>query len=613
MPDFFKRLRERRIVQIVVSVAAAGWIALEVANSLIERGILPDLVYRIGLIAYLGGIVASLIVGWHHGEKGHQKVTRGEVVQLTVVFLVTVVAAVAAGVRATREPSIADASRGLDLRRVAVLYFQDLSGFGELQYLADGLTEGLIDQLAQVRSLDVVSRNGSEAFRNAELRPDSIARALEAATLVDGSIEKQGDDELRVNVRLLDGSSGAEFQRGVFEAPADDPDALRQDLAEEVSRFLREWLGEEIDLRRRRAAAENNAAWLVVQRAERVRKDAESVLGHGDVHAALEQFAVADSLLAEAESIDPAWAEPTTLRAGIAYRTSRILGGEPHEAEAAIEEAVAHADRALEKSPNAARAMATRGTALYFRWLIELDHDPDVRARLLDRAQTDLETAVRMDPSLAGAHSTLSHLYYQVGDVPQVVLAARRAYEEDAFLDVTHDVLWRLYLGSYDLEQFGQARRWCDEGRERFPDSYRFVDCELWLLAIPGNEPDPDSARTLAERIEHLAPEHERALATRQSRMIVGAVLGRAGMVDSARSVMLDARAGHEIDPYMDLVFAEAFARTLIGDEEEAIRLLQRYVAGNPGHTFDRGGDLFWAWRPLQDEPGFQAIAARSH
>src|SRR5256885_6303782 len=44
-----------------------------------------------------------------------------------------------------------------------------------------------------------------------------------------------------------------------------------------------------------------------------------------------------------------------------------------------------------------------------------------------------------------------------------------RSYEEDAYLTVANDVLWRLFIGSYDLQQFGQANRWCQEGGERFP------------------------------------------------------------------------------------------------------------------------------------------------
>ncbi|HMG19191.1 MAG TPA: serine/threonine-protein kinase, partial [Gemmatimonadales bacterium] len=71
-------------------------------------------------------------------------------------------------------------ARATDLRHVAVLYFQDLSADSSLGFLADGLTEGLIEQLSQVRTLNVVSRNGVLPFRRSELPRDSIARAVGA-------------------------------------------------------------------------------------------------------------------------------------------------------------------------------------------------------------------------------------------------------------------------------------------------------------------------------------------------------------------------------------------------------------------------------------------------
>src|SRR2546427_2544490 len=76
---------------------------------------------------------------------------------------------------------------------IAVLYFTDDSPDSSLGYLADGLTEGLIDQLSQVRTLDVISRNGVLPFRNSVLPPDSIARAVGAGTLVEGSLEPVRD------------------------------------------------------------------------------------------------------------------------------------------------------------------------------------------------------------------------------------------------------------------------------------------------------------------------------------------------------------------------------------------------------------------------------------
>src|SRR5262249_9289682 len=70
------------------------------------------------------------------------------------------------------------ASLAPTIKRVAVLYFADNSSDHHLRPVADGLTEALIKALGQVRTLSVVSRNGVEPFRGADVSPDSVARAV---------------------------------------------------------------------------------------------------------------------------------------------------------------------------------------------------------------------------------------------------------------------------------------------------------------------------------------------------------------------------------------------------------------------------------------------------
>ena len=82
---------------------------------------------------------------------------------------------------------------GRDPRRIAVLYFDDRSPDGNLRYLADGLTEGLIYELGQVRALSVISRYGVAPYRNANVTPDSVARSLDVGTLVEGTVAKSGN------------------------------------------------------------------------------------------------------------------------------------------------------------------------------------------------------------------------------------------------------------------------------------------------------------------------------------------------------------------------------------------------------------------------------------
>ncbi|HEY7861720.1 MAG TPA: serine/threonine-protein kinase, partial [Gemmatimonadaceae bacterium] len=154
-------------------------------------------------------------------------------------------------------------STGLDPRRIAVMYFEDDSKSHDLGYIADGLTEALITRLSAVSGLDVVSTNGASLFRGGGVAPDSIARALNAGTLVMGTVEPDGN-KLRVSVRLKDGT-GTDFERASFEQARGNPLALRDTLSMRVAEFLRRRLGTEVLLREQREGTSNADAWALLQ------------------------------------------------------------------------------------------------------------------------------------------------------------------------------------------------------------------------------------------------------------------------------------------------------------------------------------------------------------
>ncbi|HVF38400.1 MAG TPA: serine/threonine-protein kinase, partial [Gemmatimonadaceae bacterium] len=81
----------------------------------------------------------------------------------------------------------------LEAKRVAVLYFEDVSPGAKLAYLADGLTESLIDRLQEIDALDVVSKDGVSKFRGTDVTADSIAQEFSAGTIVRGTVEEQGE------------------------------------------------------------------------------------------------------------------------------------------------------------------------------------------------------------------------------------------------------------------------------------------------------------------------------------------------------------------------------------------------------------------------------------
>jgi len=498
---------------------------------------------------------------------------------------------------------------GLDPRNVAVLYFEDLSPNGELGYVADGLTEGLIDRLSRVSALSVISRNGVAPYRSGDVPRDSIARALKVGSLIEGTVEKVGD-RIRVTSRLVDGNSGADFDRSAFELPASELLVVRDSAAKAVSSFFRKRLGEEIRLRNRRAGTTSVEAWSLVQRAEQMRKDAERLIRSDSTAAGFATFDRADSVLAAAEGADPEWVVAPVLRSEIAYRKSRLV----EDLRAMfnwIDIGLEHANRALTIDPNEPQALEIRGTLRYWAYLNDREPDPEEAEKLLYAAKADLEKAVDIDPTLANAHASLSHLYYQTDDgLTSVVLAARTAYEQDAYLTAADRVLSRLFDGHYDLEQFSQAERWCSVGAERFPDDYRFKECQLWILTTPIAEPDVDDAWRIWSELVPLISEPERGFQSRWSKLIVGGILAQAGLADSARNVLVSARPPPGLDPLRELSWLEAYMRVLLGDYDEAIELLKTYLVANPGYEPGPEDQIYWWWRQLLDHPRVNEVRA---
>lgn len=497
---------------------------------------------------------------------------------------------------------------GLDPHRIAVLYFGSEGAGDSVGYLADGLTEGLIRQLDQVPGLQVISKGGVAQYRSEGIPHDSIARALEAGTLVSGGVE-HARGRLRVNVRLVDGASGADFGRVSFEQAAGNLLALQDTLALRVAGLIRERLGEEIRLRAQRNRTRSVEAWALVQRAELARKRAEAQVEQKDTTGAMAQgFELADTLYAQAHIADPKWIEPLIGRAAVAYRRSRLVGFEGSAAKPWIDRGKKFAEEALALGPQDPDALELRGTLRYWGWLLHIEPDPKAADQLLKDAEADLETAVKLRPSQASAWAILGHLYNHTKGGTDAKLAAQRAYEEDAYLSNANQVLNRLFIASYDLSQFLDAVHWCEEGARRFPDDFNFTKCQMWLLTTKAKEPDVGLAWKLADSVPKLAPVARREYETHEARMIVAMVLARAGLADSARAVAVRARGGPEVDPTQTLAWEEIYVRVLLGDKAEAFEALKSYLAANPERRAELVEESNWWFRELENDPRYKAV-----
>ena len=520
------------------------------------------------------------------------------------------VASTAAGIGAWRvrhRPVVSSAGGAVDDRRVAVLYFNDLSSDHELAFLADGLTEGLIERLREVQSLDVLSRDAVAPFRALPAAADSAAHALRAGTVIAGSVEPAGE-KVKVSLRLIDGPSGAEFRDASFTVPRAALISARDSVADETARMLRAFFGEEVELRASREEAHDARAWALYQRAERYRKDGD-LQGAGDARAAEGAYASADSLLMLARVIDPAWGRPEALRAQLALRRARASAA-PADAARWIEAGLRLADTALVIEPRSADAFEVRGTLRYLRLTRNLSADPNEERALVRGAEADLRNATEINPTQASALSTLSAVDYRKTppDLTGAHIHARRALEADAYLASANDVLWALVTSSYDLGEHDEAEKWCTEGHRRFPGEARFVLCQLYIGFMKGARPDIPALWAAADTVVALTPTAARALGTRRAQLVVAVSLAASGRADSARHVLERAKGDRTTDPDDELAGPEALVRVRLGQHAEAIRILKLYLSDHPQH---RAGLLrnTWWWSDLENDPEFRALA----
>ena len=494
--------------------------------------------------------------------------------------------------------------------RVAVLYFRDASAGGRLGYLADGLTEALIDGMASA-GVDVVSRGGVLPFRGTSASRDSVNGALQVAgdtvgLFVDGVVA-EADGRAAITVTLADpGDARVKTRR--FELPLDSVGtAAAADRFAPIEDWLRQGIGQAVSMSRTRVAAENDAAWTLLQRAEYDRKRAEALWQGGDTTRAAGVFATADSLAGVAAERAPRWAGPPTLRGRIAHRRS-LMTQRPGEAAPLLAAAAGYAAEAVRLGPDDADALELRGTVAYARVLAGLVRDSAAVRAQVDSAARDLKAAVAANPKQAGAWVWLSRVAYQQLNRIEARDAAQKAYEADAYLTNAPAVLWRLFATSYDIGEGADAERWCFTGQRRFPDDPLFLQCELLLMTMRGARPDVGRGWQLVEELNARWPRPERAFRDRFDRMLLAAALGRAGLADSARQVMVQARADRTIDPRGELQGLEAFARTVIGDHAVALDLLEGYLREFPEHREGFRRLNTWWWQDIQSEPRYVTL-----
>jgi TolB-like protein len=121
---------------------------------------------------------------------------------------------------------------------IAVLPFLDLTEGMKEEEFADGMTEELIDRLSKIPALRVPAPTSSFYFKGKQIPVADIARTLNVAYVLDGSVRKSGS-RLRVAARLVRAGNGYVVWTETYDRPFNDILMVQDDIAGEVTKALR--------------------------------------------------------------------------------------------------------------------------------------------------------------------------------------------------------------------------------------------------------------------------------------------------------------------------------------------------------------------------------------
>ena len=253
------------------------------------------------------------------------------------------------------------------IRSIAVLPLEDLSGDPDQEYFADGMTEQLIADLAKIRGLRVISRTSVMQYRHERKPVPTIVRELGVDAVIEGSVVRAGE-QVRITATLIRGAGGDIIWTQSYERGLRDVLVLQRDLARTISSEV--------------------GMTLTPQE---------------------------EASLARVQPVDP-----DVLQQVLLGRYQAAKGTEE-----GLRKAIQYFEVAIAKDPTSAQAQA--GVAEAYAALNGFFMDP---LEAMPKAKRAAETAVRLDDSLAEAHAALGliHLTYD-WDGPAAEKALLRALD----------------------------------------------------------------------------------------------------------------------------------------------------------------------------------------
>ena len=491
------------------------------------------------------------------GDQRRLRWTRGGAVAVAAM----VVVALAAGAWTWRRGRAAPPP----IHSLAVLPFENLTGIPEQDYFADGVTETLTTNLAQIRALRVISRTSAMQYRHATKSLPEIARELNVEAVVEGAVGRSGD-RVRVTAQLIDARTDRHVWAKSYDRELRDVLALQSEVARAIAQAVQVEVGPDERLRLSRTVSVHPEAY-------------ESYL-KGRYYWGLrgrENLLKAAAYFQQATTEDPAYAPAYS---GLSDTHRMFDEDAPRES---MPKAEAAARKALALDDTLAEAHASLAGVLYrYHWQ-------------WDAAEKEFEHALDLDPNYAEGHRAYAIYLLTMRRNAEALAEARLAHELSPLSPV---IGVELVTALARLERYDEAAAQLQRTRELDP-AFPRVDLTLALMYMQQG----DLAKAAAVFDERRA---------RLGRPLTGAgpwvgyVYARAGRSADALAVLrsLEERSReHYVTPQ-----SFAIVHLGLGHKEEALTLLEKACEQRAVEVLGFSGPLFDV---LRDDARYRELLGR--
>ena len=294
MGVFISELKRRNVFRVGAAYAIVSWLIVQVVDIAFPRLGLPDWTITLVLVLLLIGLPVALILAWafeltpdgvkkteDKGEDQSVPVPGGQKLNFLIAgALVAALGFIAYQNFSFGPDQVFGEGAGVD-KSVAVLPFDDLSEGGDQEWFSDGLTEEILNSLARLPELRVISRTSSFHFRDQDMPLREIAERLNVAHIVEGSVRRSGD-RLRVTAQLIRAADDSHIWTETYDASTDDVFSVQERVAEKIAMALDIFL----DDAKREAmfsfGTRNVQAWELYSKASRLEHEWYLTYGAGD-------------------------------------------------------------------------------------------------------------------------------------------------------------------------------------------------------------------------------------------------------------------------------------------------------------------------------------------